>query len=136
MTLENIKFFQIIKKPENFLRIFLALIFLTAGIFRIFNPRMAIIELVGLGLPAWLSPLIIFFEIVVGLFLLVNRYSRFIYYLLIIFIVIALGWAFTISGGDLLRSARELFVLNLNPTDIFLHFVFLIIIFTLLRLKK
>jgi len=136
MTLVNIKDSKIMKEPADFLRIFLGLIFLTAGVFRIFHPEIANLEFTKLQLPAMLSPLMIFFEIGAGLLLIINRFTRAVYYLLLLFMIIVLIWALILDGRQLFMSAGELFVFNLNPTDFFLHFTFLIIIVTLLRLKK
>lgn len=136
MILENIKIKILSLKTEDILRIFLALVFLTAGIFRIFNSQMAALEYARLSLPIYLSPLMIIFEIGAGSLLLINRYTKFVYYLLAAFMVVVLAWSFFLDGHELLRKAGELFVYNLNPTDLFLHFIFLFIICVLLLKKK
>ncbi len=123
-------------KTEDILRIFLALVFLSAGIFRIFNADMSVLEYSRLSLPIYLSPLMIFFEIGTGLLLLLNRYTKVVYYFLAAFMLVVFLWSFIIDGRELLRSAGELFVYDLNPTDLFLHFVFLLIICILLFKKK
>ena len=66
MNLENFKIKNISETPEEIFRIFLSLVFLTAGLFRIFNPDMAVIEFTALKLPVFLSGFTIFF--VGGLF--------------------------------------------------------------------
>ena len=136
MILENIKMKKIDLKTEDVLRIFLALVFLSAGIFRIFNADMAALEYARLSLPIYLSPLMIIFEIGAGLLLLINRYTKVVYYFLAAFMLLVFLWSFILDGRELLKSAGELFVYNLNPTDLFLHFVFLLIICVLLIKKK
>ncbi len=136
MTLENIKIKKFFQEPTEMLRIFLALIFLSAGFFRVFYPDIAILEYRNLRLPIFLSPLMIFFEIGSGLGLLFNKFTKYIYWLLIIFLIITLSWAFIIDGSALLKAAGELFVFNLNPTDFFLHFVFLVLAIVLIMKKK
>jgi len=132
MSLVNIK--NLIVRPENILRYFLALVFLSAGIFRVLNPSVAAQEFINLELSLFLSPLMIIFEIGAGLGLLLNKYTKQIYYSLIIFLVIVLSWALIINGREIINQAGELFVFNLTSTDWFLHFIFLMI--TLLLLKN
>ncbi|MFA5131654.1 MAG: DoxX family protein [Patescibacteria group bacterium] len=137
MILENFKIKKFRAEPTEILRLFLAVVFLSAGIFRIFNPGAATEEFSALRLPLFLAPLMIIFEIIAGLLLLFNRFTKQVYYGLIMFMIIVLGWSFILSGGTLIREAGELFVFNLNPTDFFLHFVFLIIaIVLLIRMKQ
>jgi len=132
MILETIKFKKILAQPEDILRIFLSLVFLSAGIFRIFNYQAVVMEFSQLEIPIFFSYLVILFEIIAGLFLLFNKFSHQIYYLLVFFVTSALIWAFMINGRSLLADIGELFVFNLNPTDVFLHFVFLLIVIYLI----
>ena len=136
MILENFKLNNIFKKPERILQIFLAFVFLSAGIFRIFNPSMAELEFSNLKLPVILSVLTTIFEVIAGLGLLLNRGAKFIYGTLIAFLVFVLSWALVIGGKELFSSADELFVFNLSPTDWFLHFIFLLLAFVLIIKKK
>jgi uncharacterized membrane protein YphA (DoxX/SURF4 family) len=136
MNLENFKIKKIIETPEEIFRIFLALVFLTAGLFRIFNPDMAVFEFTALRLPIWLSGFMVFFEIGASLGLLLNKYVKIIYWLLALFLLFVLVWALMISGRNIFMSAGELFIFNLNPTDWFLHFTFFLIIVFLLSKKK
>jgi uncharacterized membrane protein YphA (DoxX/SURF4 family) len=136
MISENTKSRNLAEKWEFILRILLALVFLSAGIFRIFNPAAAIFELSHLHLPIFLAGLLIIFEIGAGLGLLLNKYVKQIYWLLIIFLILILIWALIVAGGELIKSAGELFVFNLTPTDFLLHLFFLLITITLLLKKK
>lgn len=131
MILGNIKFRNIIKEPKDILRIFMAVVFLSAGFFRIFNPAAAALELQNLQLPYFLSYFLIFFEIGAGLFLLFNKYLQTISIFLSIFLLFALIRGLIINGHDVLRQAGELFVFRANPTDIFLHITFLVILISL-----
>ena len=136
MNLENFKIKKLVESPEDIFRIFLALVFLSAGMFRIFNPNMVVFEFTALRLPVWLSGFMVFFEIGAGLGLIFNKYTKVIYWLLIFFLLFVLIWALTISGKSIFMSAGELFIFNLNPTDWFLHFVFLLIVVGLIMKKK
>lgn len=136
MTLVNTKFIKRLTEPANYLRIILACIFLVAGIYRIFNPALASSELVSLQLPDFMSLLIIILEIVAGILLLFDYFTRPVYYSLILFMTLTLFWSIIVSGHTLLKTADELFIFNLNPTDFFLHAIFLLLIITVLRLKK
>lgn len=136
MNLANFKENKILKQPESILRIFLAFVFLSAGFFRIFNPDMAVSEFTALGLPIFLCPLMIIFEIGAGVGLLFNKFVKYISLSLIAFILFALFEALIIDGKEIIRGAGELFIFNLTPTDWFLHFVFLLIVFILFVGRK
>lgn len=136
MSLENFKENKLLKQPEDILRIFLAFVFLTAGIFRIFNYNMAVSEFFVLGMPIFLCPLMIIFEIGAGIGLLFNKFVKYIYSSLIVFILFALIVALVVGGKEIISGARELFVFDLTPTDWLLHFLFLLIVVTLLVKKK
>jgi len=136
MNLENFKIKNISETPEEIFRIFLSLVFLTAGLFRIFNPDMAVIEFTALKLPVFLSGFTIFFEIGAGLGLLFNKYVKIIYFLLAGFLTFVLAWALTVGAGEILSSLKDIFIFNLNSTDWLLHGLFLIIIMFLLLKKR
>ena len=132
----NTNFFKKISEPKFYLRIMLAVIFLSAGTYRVFSPLAAKSEFVSLGLPGFLSPIMVLFEIGAGCLLLFNVWAKRVYVLLAVFMVIVLAWALFLDAGRLFSAAGELFVFNLNPTDFFLHFVFLIIALTALKINK
>jgi len=127
---------EYLEQPRNLLRIFLTFVFLSAGFFRIFNSGAAKLELINLQLPTFLSVLIIIFEITAGIILLANKYVRYVYWLLVFFLVFILVWGLAINGQAIAKSAGELFVFNLTPTDLFLHFIFLFLAVILLIEKK
>lgn len=129
MILENFK--NIFSGPDSWLRLLLAAIFLSAGIFRIFNPAAAGLEMRLLGLPAFLSWLVMVLEIVAGLCLLFKKWHRQASFILAAFVFLALLWAVIRGGAGIFAGAEELFVFNLEATDFFLHFVFLVILVVL-----
>ena len=65
MILGNIK--KIAREePLEIMRVFLAVVFLTAGVFRIFDSTSAKLEFLALNLPGFLSWPVIIFEIAAG----------------------------------------------------------------------
>ena len=132
MNLENIKKIKI----EDVFRVFLALVFLSAGIFRIFNPELAQTELSLLALPSAFSYFLIFFEIGAGVLLLLHKWTRLVYAFLAGFLIVTLELALSINAEAIINSVSELFVFDLNPTDFFLHFVFLLIIMLMIFREK
>jgi uncharacterized membrane protein YphA (DoxX/SURF4 family) len=130
MTLVNFK--KLFLNPENVLRILMSLIFISAGLFRIFHPSLAQDELLLLGLPTFLSWFLIIFEIGGGIYLLLKgRFWRKITFLFIFFLLFALLLAIKIDSSTIFNNFKELFVFDINSTDFFLHFVFLIILISL-----
>ncbi|MEI7424725.1 MAG: DoxX family protein [Candidatus Staskawiczbacteria bacterium] len=124
-------------KPNNLLRIFLGLVFTSAGLYRIFNWQSAILELPKLNLNSvYLSIFIITLEIIGGLLLIFNIKTKKVLLGFIVFLTITLIWALIISGKSLLGGISELFTFDLNPTDFFLHFTYLIILIYLLTKKS
>jgi len=136
MILENIKFNRFKEKPLDILRVFLALVFLSAGLYRIFDPSAAALEFTNLKLPVFLAWLAMLFEVIAGLGLLINKYTKVIYSLLAIFLIIALVWAFVINGSVLVLTVGKLFVFNPDPVSVLLHFVFLLMIIILMIDRK
>jgi uncharacterized membrane protein YphA (DoxX/SURF4 family) len=72
MILENFK--KILSGQDSLLRILMAVIFISAGLFRIFNPIAAENELIKLGLPNFFTWFILVIEIGGGFVLLVGKY--------------------------------------------------------------
>jgi uncharacterized membrane protein YphA (DoxX/SURF4 family) len=135
MILENSK--KIIIKPSDILRILMSLIFLSAGIFRIFNPMAAEAELIRLGLPAYFTWFILVIEIGGGVMLLLGKFVKQVSAVFILFLVFALITGLMINGREIISQAGELFVFDANSTDFFMHLVFLVIlVFLLLKNNK
>jgi uncharacterized membrane protein YphA (DoxX/SURF4 family) len=120
-------------KPEVFLKIFLGLVFLSAGLYRIFNWQEAVIEFTRLGLDTTYLPIMaIALEIIGGLFLLFNFQTKKVLLAFVIFLSLAILQSLIFSWPNIVSQTRELFVFQANPTDIFLHFTYLIILLFLL----
>ena len=123
-------------EPTGLLRLFLGLVFVSAGLFRIFNWQSATLELSRLNLSsAYLSAFIIALEIIGGLLLIFNIKTKKVLLIFITFIVFALIGAFLSAGKDIILNAGELFVFTPTPTDVFLHFTYLVIIIYLFLFK-
>lgn len=131
MISENLNKEKNVFESHDLLRWLMAAIFLAAGIFRIFHPETASLELKNLRLPLFLSYFLIVFEIGAGFLLLFNRYLKIIYSLLIVFLLLALIQGLIVNGSEIISQAQELFVFRTNPTDFFLHIVFLVILISL-----
>ena len=118
---------------SGLLRILMALVFISAGFFRIFNPGAAEKELLALGLPVFLTIFLALFEIVGGsLLLFKGKAYKYVVFIFVLFLFFALILALTVNGRALFSQAGELFVFSANPVDFFLHFVFIIILLSLI----
>lgn len=136
MNLENLKIKKFKITSLDLLRLLMGFVFLTAGFFRIFNNAEAIQELQSLNLPYFFTWPLIILEIVGGLALIFKKYLKVVSLIFIVFLIGALLNAIYLDGLNLFNKAGELFVFNLTPTDFFLHFVFLVILISLLIKKK
>jgi uncharacterized membrane protein YphA (DoxX/SURF4 family) len=124
-------------KPVALLRLFLGLVFVSAGIYRIFNWQAAVLEIHKLNLNSvYLSIFLIAIEIIGGLLLIFNIKTKKVLLVFIIFIIIALVSAFLANGKDIISKSGELFTFSPTPTDVFLHFTYLIILIYLLIKKE
>jgi uncharacterized membrane protein YphA (DoxX/SURF4 family) len=122
--------------PTALLRIFLGIVFLAAGTYRIFNWHQAVLELSKLNLnSAYLLILMIIIEVVGGLFLIFNIKTKKVLLIFIIFIILALISAFISDGKDIILKVGDLFTFSTTPTDVFLHFTYLIILVYLFNKK-
>jgi len=131
MTLEIFK--NNLKSGRKWLIVLMSLIFISAGVFRILNPEAAKTELINLGMPVFLTWFLAFFEIAGGTAMLCGgKIARIAFLIFIVFLLFALAIALIINGTGILAQAGELFVFNTTPTDFFLHFVFIVIMFSLL----
>jgi uncharacterized membrane protein YphA (DoxX/SURF4 family) len=116
-------------KQTSFLRLFLGIIFFSAGIYRLFNWQQAVLEFSKLNLNSvYLMSLTITLEIIGGIFLIFNIKTKKVLLTFIVFILLALISSFLVSGQDLINNAKELFSFDSNPTDVFLHFTYLIVL--------
>ena len=125
-------------EPASLLRLFLGLVFLSAGLFRIFNWQKGIIEFSELHLPfaAYLLFFTVCLEIIGGLMLIFNIKTKEALLVFVVFIILALLQALIFSFGQIQNTAAELFFFKANSVDLFLHFTYLIILFCLFSLQK
>lgn len=136
MILDSTKFKKMIKEPQGLLRIFMAGVFISAGLFRIFSPDLAAVELVALNLSPSLSWVLVIFEIGLGTLLLLEKTASRAAYLLFIFLFCAVTYGLTIAGREILKQSWELFLFRLTPTDIFLHIAFMVMLLVIVMLRK
>ncbi|MFA5259150.1 MAG: DoxX family membrane protein [Candidatus Pacearchaeota archaeon] len=119
------------------IRIFIGLVFLSAAVYRIFNFGAAEQELSNLNMPIILAIPLIMLEICIGLSFLFNFFIKQTSVVIIIFLVSALLVGFFGNFESIIQNLGELFVFSANPTDMFLHFVYLlIVIFYVFYYKK
>ncbi len=114
-------------EPLSILRIFLGLVFLSAGIYRVFFFDAAQQEFLLLQTPSFFIIPLIIFEIVCGGLLLLDKYTRYVLIACISFLSLALVLGFVVQGGSIIKGMGELFVFDPTPTDVFLHVTFLTI---------
>jgi len=124
--------------PISLLKLFLGLVFLSAGIYRIFNWQSAISEISNLNIifPSIISAIVVILEIIGGIFLIFNIQTKKTLLTFVTFLAITLFWTLIISWKSLINNAGILFTFRANPTDFFLHFTYLIILIYLLYNKE
>jgi len=124
-------------KFSGLLRLFLGLVFVSAGFYRILNWRMAVSELSGLNIDSsYISIFIVAIEIIGGIFLIFNIKTKKVLSIFIVFVLLALVAAFLAAGKDIISGFEQLFTFSPTPTDVFLHFTYLIILVYLLGEKE
>lgn len=121
---------NIIRNPLYLLKLFLGLVFLSAGFYRIFNINLAVKEfsMFPIGLIYPLLTFTIILEITGGLLLILNKKIKLISAIFSAFIIIAVVSGIATSGGQIFSNISELFFFHANPTDIFLHLTYLIVL--------
>lgn len=128
MILVNIK-----KDSWSLLRVFMALVFLGAAVFRIFNLGAAKLELFNLNLPQLLIWPLIILEFIGGLCLIFDYQSRKVAMILALFLFFALIQALLVDYQGILEHLPDLFVFKANTLDWFLHLVFIFVLISLFR---
>lgn len=125
-------------RPLTLLRIFIGLVFLAAGLYRLFSWPAAVLEFSQIS-PALTYPLLFFtlaLEIIGGLLLILNLKTKTVALIFILFLTFALIKILSNSGPVIVSKAQELFFLDPTPTDLFLHFTYLIILISIFLTKK
>ena len=105
------------KNNLSIFRIIIALIFLSAGVMRLFNIDLAKQEVIALGLPVFSYIIIVLVEIIGGILLLFNKYIRIVLSVFVAEILGALLLSMLTKGSMLLSSLKNLFIFNVTATD-------------------
>jgi len=117
-------------KLDDLPRIFLGLVFLSAGIYRVFNWQEAVLEILNLNLPfaEFISLFVMALEIIGGTLLMLNFKTKKIALIFSLFIVLALAFALFSSWQAIINDAGKLFTFQAESTDFFLHLTYLLIL--------
>lgn len=121
------------------LRLYLGIIFLSAGVYRVFHLSRAYSEIASLvgGWQKISLALTIVLEIIFGTFLIFNFKAKKAAEILFIFVALAILFALIRSGKEIFQSFSELFFFNATPTDFFLHLTYLVMLLALIfHLRK
>jgi uncharacterized membrane protein YphA (DoxX/SURF4 family) len=121
---------------QKSLRLIMGMVFILAASFRLLFPSQAGAELAGLGLPGLMTWIIVLIELIVGVMLLVDYRVQVAAWIGIAFLGLALLWAFTHGFRQILDSVSDLFVFDIDPTDILLHFMYIILLAIILHRTK
>jgi uncharacterized membrane protein YphA (DoxX/SURF4 family) len=119
-------------KPEaDWTLRFIGLVFLSAAIYRSFNYQLAVEEFANLKLPPSFVPFVIVLECLLAAAFLFQKKVRYAALTAILFLASAITIAFITHHQTLLANVSELFFFHTNPTDVFLHMVYVGILTTL-----
>ena len=118
------------------IRIFIGLVFLSAAVYRIFNFGAAQQELSNLNAPLFFAIPLIILELYIGASFLFNFYTKPACVIIIIFLISALLVGFFANYNLIIQNLGELFVFSANPTDMFMHFIYLLIVIFYFFYKK
>lgn len=115
------------ENPLALLRVGLGLVFLAAGLHRIFFFQLAVDNFAWLGLQPATALVIatIAIEFFVATCYLLERKVALASGTLIALLVVAVGISLLKAGASFTQNINELFVLTATPTNIFLHFTYL-----------
>lgn len=124
----------------NLLRFFLGVVFVSAGIYRIFNIDHGFQEIAYFGFSGKFAIIMIIFiillEIIFGIFLLLNKYLKITIISLMFFLIIAFFILILRNFNFIWENLSELFIFNPTPTDIVLHICFFIMLMMLYNSYK
>ena len=105
--------------------LFLGFVFLSAATYRVFNYQIAINEITNLNLPVFFVPFTIILEYVLALSFIFKKKLKQTILLAILFLAVAIILAFITHFQTLIANISELFTFRTNPTDVFLHMIYL-----------
>lgn len=117
---------------NNYIRIILGIVFLSAGVVRLCNSWLIEMEMSNLHLPFWIGYFVIIFEIIVWTCFLIWKYVKIALYLTAAFLGVAIINSIIINYSNILNSINELFIFDPTPTDVWLHAIYLMLIWFLL----
>jgi len=119
----------------SLLRIFLGFVFTSAGVYRLMNWNDFLLEFSRFPFGKFNKYLIIFviaLEIIGGLLLISNKNSKTVISIFIAFVALALLQIIATNAPILIKQSYELFSFDATPTDVFLHFTYLVILIYLI----
>ena len=121
-----------VNRGTALLRILMGIVFLSAAVYRIFNPDDAAAEMASLNLPQLLMFPMIALELLMGVLLLLGRYLQVVLPSAIGLMVLANGIGLWKNAATIAQTAGTLFVFDATATDAVLHLTFTIILIALL----
>lgn len=125
------------KSKKNIISFSLGIVFLLAGIYRIFNPQAGILEFNAIGLPIFLLYATILFELIIGVLLILGKKLKLVSGVMIFGLAIFIPVVIFSNLTGIIQNIGELFVFDSTPTDIVLHITYLImLIHVFLNQKK
>ena len=116
------------KSNKNIISFSLGIVFLLAGVYRIFNPQAGIEEFSKIGLPLFLLYAIILFELTIGMLLILGKKLKLVSGIMIVGLVIFIPIVLFSNLSGVIKNIGELFVFDSTPTDIVLHITYLIML--------
>ncbi|MBI4438862.1 DoxX family membrane protein [Candidatus Woesearchaeota archaeon] len=109
-------------------RVFLGIVFLGAGIYRVFFFDDAKNEMAALGLPWFLAVVVIFLEIVGGTMLVADRKPNVAAGFLGFMILLGIAAGLLSRWDSIFGGLRELFTFNATPVSMLLHVAFIVML--------
>lgn len=111
----------------------LGIVFLSASLFRMFNPAAAILEVNGLGLSGWTAVPVIVVELAIAVSFLTNRFVRHAALVAVVYLAAPICLSIARFPRELYSQLGDLFVFDATATDVVLHLVFLYLLLMLCR---
>lgn len=125
------------RKKIDWLLVCSGLVFLSASIYRIFHYDKAVSEFQELGVSVNLIVPVIVLEMVLGLFFIFQKNVVHTSITAIAFLLLAIIIAVLNNFSGVIDNISELFILNANPTDLFLHIMYIVILLIIItRYRK
>lgn len=127
---------KINKSNDKWIIILLGIVFISAGLYRIFNYGVGVKEFQELKTSQIFLPLTIILELVLGTLLVLNKKVNFVLKSLLIFLGTAITIGVITNFKSIFSNINELFTFQANPTDILLHISYGVIILLILLRRK